>query len=82
MKRNKKGRFAGKDDDKRGYQFTIIFASIRKIIFWILIIIIVSSWAILFEISNLLPKLLDFLENILIPKEESEYSKKTDYYIK
>ena len=33
MKRNKKGRFAGKDDDNRGYQFTIKFPSIRNIIF-------------------------------------------------
>ena len=65
MKRDKKGRFAGKDDDNRGYQFTITFPSIRNIIFWVLIIIIVSPWALNFEISNLLQKLLDFFENIL-----------------
>ena len=77
MKRDKKGRFAGKDDDNRGYQFTITFPSIRNIIFWVLIIIIVSPWALIFERSNLLQKLLDFFEkNILIPKEESESSKK------
>ena len=43
MKRDKKGRFAGKDDDNRSYQFTITFPSIRNIILWVLIIIIVSS---------------------------------------
>ena len=41
-----------------------------------LIIIILSLWALIFESSNLLKKLLDFFENILIPKEESESSKK------
>ena len=56
MKRDKKGRFAGKDDDKRGYQFTIRFPSIRNIIFWVLINIIVSPWALIFERSNLLQK--------------------------
>ena len=76
MKRDKKGRFAGNDYDNRGYQFTIAFPSIKNIIFWILIIIIVSSWALIFEISNLSQKLLDFFEYILIPKEESESPKK------
>ena len=37
MKRDKKGRFAGKDEDNRGYQFTITFPSIRNKIFWVLI---------------------------------------------
>ena len=80
MKRDKKGRFAGKDDDNRGYQFTIAFPSIRNIIFWVLIIIIVSPWALIFERSNLLQKLLDFFENILIPKEVSESSKKNGLF--
>ena len=80
MKRDKKGRFAGKDDDNRGYQFTIAFPSIRNIIFWVLIIIIVSPWALIFERSNLLQKVLDFFENILILKEESESSKKNELF--
>ena len=71
MKRDKKGRFAGKDDDNRSYQCTIVIPSIRNIIFWVLIIIIVSPWALIFERSKLLQKLLDFFENFLIPKEES-----------
>ena len=41
MKRDKAGKFAGKDDDNTGYQFTITFPSIRNIIFWVLITIIV-----------------------------------------
>ena len=80
MKRDKKGRFAGKDDDNRGYQFTITFPSIRNIIFWVLIIIIVSPWALIFERSNLLQKVLDFFKNILILKEESESSKKNGLF--
>ena len=80
MKRDKKWRFAGKDNDNRGYQFTIIFPSIRNIIFWLLIIITVSPLALIFERSNLLQKLLDFFENILIPKEESESSKKNGLF--
>ena len=70
MKRDKKGRFAGKDEDNRGYQFIITFPSIRNIIFRALIIIIVSPWALILERSNLLQKLLDFFGNILISKEE------------
>ena len=57
MKRDKKGRFGGKNDDNRGYQFTITFPSIRNIIFWVLIII--SPWVLIFERSKLLQKLLD-----------------------
>ena len=80
MKRDKKGRFAGKDDDNRGYQFALTFSSIRNIIFWVLIIIIVSPWALILERSNLLQKVLDFFENILIPKERSESSKKNGLF--
>ena len=80
MKRDKKGRFAGKDDVNRGYQFTITFPSIRNKIFWVLIIIIVSPWTLILERYSLLQKLLDFLENILIPKEESESSKKNGLF--
>ena len=80
LKRDKKGRFAWKDDDNRGYQFAITFPSIRNIIFWVLIIIIVSPWALNFERSNLSQKLLDFFENILIQKEESESSKKNGLF--
>ena len=80
MKRDKKGRFAGKDDDNRGYQFTIAFPSIRNIIFWLLIIIIVSPWVLIFKRYNLLQKLLDFFENILIPKKEQESSKKNGLF--
>ena len=49
MKRDKKGRFTGKDDDNTGYQLTITFPSKRNIIFWVLITIIVSHWALIFE---------------------------------
>ena len=80
MKRDKKGRFAGKDDDNRGYQFAITFPSIRNIIFWVLIIIIVSPWVLIFKRYNLLQKLLDFFENISIPKEGSESSKKNGLF--
>ena len=42
MKRDKKGRFKSETDDNRGYKFTVTFPSIRNIIFWLFIIIIVS----------------------------------------
>ena len=61
MKRDKKGRFAGKDDDNRGYQFTITFPSIRNIIFWVLIIIIVSPWALIIRKIQLIAKSIRFL---------------------
>ena len=52
MKKDKNGRFAGKDDDNRGYILTITFLSMRIIIFWVLIIIIVLPWTLI--LSNLL----------------------------
>ena len=80
MKRDKKGRFTSEVDDKRGYNFTVTFPSIKNMIFWVFIIIIVIPWALIFERSNILQKVLDFFDNILIPKEESETSKKNGLF--
>ena len=49
MKRDKTGKFDGKDDDNTGYQLTITFPSKRNIIFLVLITIIVSPWALIFK---------------------------------
>ena len=76
MKRDKKGRFTSDADDNKGYKFTLTFPSVKNLIFWVFILILVSPWAIILERSNILQKLLEFLENILIKKEESETSKK------
>ena len=79
MRRGKKERFAGKDDDNRGYQFAITIPSIRNIIFGLL-----GNYnyciTLGFNLRNLLQKLLDFFENILIPKAESECSKKNGLF--
>ena len=80
MKRDKKGRFTSEADDKRGYSFTITFPSIKNLIFWIFIIIIVLPWALIFERSNIFQKILDFFENILLQKEETETSKKNGLF--
>lgn len=80
MKRDKKGRFTSEADDNKGYKFTVTFPSIKNMIFWIFIIIIVLPWALIFERSNILKKVLDFFDNILIPKEESETSKKNGLF--
>ena len=75
MKRDKKGRLTSETDDNRGYKFTVTFPSVKNMIFWVFIIIIVLPWALILERSNVLQKVLDFSENIFIPKEESEASK-------
>ena len=80
MKRDKKGRFTSKVDDNKGYKFTLTFPSVKNLIFWVFILILVSPWAIILERSNILQKLLEFLENILIQKEESETSKKNGLF--
>ena len=80
MKRDKKGRFTSKAEDNRGYKFTVTFPSIKNMIFWVFIIIIILPWALIFERSNILQKVLDFFDNILIPKEESETSKKNGIF--
>ena len=80
MKRDKKGRFTSDADDNKGYKFTLTFPSVKNLIFWVLILILVSPWAIILERSNILQKLLEFFENILIQKEESETSKKNGLF--
>jgi len=80
MKRDKKGRFTSDADDNKGYKFTLTFPSVKNLIFWVFILILVSPWAIILERSNILQKLLEFFENILIQKEESETSKKNGLF--
>ena len=80
MKRDKKGRFISDADDNKGYKFTLTFPSVKNLIFWVFILILVSTWAIILERSNILQKLLEFFENILIQKEESETSKKNGLF--
>ena len=80
MKRDKKGRFTSEADDNKGYKFTLTFPSVKNLIFWVFILILVSPWAIILERSNILQKLLEFLENILIQKEEPETSKKNGLF--
>ena len=80
MKRDKKGRFTSDADDNKGYKFTLTFPSVKNLIFWVFILILVSTWAIILERSNILQKLLEFFENILIQKEESETSKKNGLF--
>ena len=80
MKRDKKGRFTLDADDNKGYKFTLTFPSVKNLIFWVFILILVSPWAIILERSNILQKLLEFFENILIQKEESETSKKNGLF--
>ena len=80
MKRDKKGRFTSDADDNKGYKFTLTFPSVKNLIFWVFILILVSPWAIILERSNILQKLLEFFENILIQKEESKTSKKNGLF--
>ena len=80
MKRDKKGRFTSDADDNKGYKFTLTFPSVKNLIFWVFILILVSPWAIILERSNILQKLLEFFGNILIQKEESETSKKNGLF--
>ena len=80
MKRDKKGWFTSDADDNKGYKFTLTFPSVKNLIFWVFILILVSPWAIILERSNILQKLLEFFENILIQKEESETSKKNGLF--
>ena len=80
MKRDKKGRFTSETDDDRGYLFTLTFPSIKNLIFWALILIIILPWAIILERANILQKLIEFFDNILIKKEEPETSKKNGLF--
>ena len=80
MKRDKKGRFTSEANDNKGYKFTLTFPSLKNLVFWVFILILVSPWAIILERSNILQKLLEFFENILIQKEESETSKKNGLF--
>ncbi len=80
MKRDQKGRFTSETEDNKGYKFTLTFPSIKSLIFWVFIIIFALPWAIIFERSNILQKLLNFFDNILVQREESETSKKNGLF--
>ena len=80
MKRDKKGRFTSEADDNKGYKFTLTFPSLKNLVFWVFILILISPWVIILERSNILQKLLELFENILIQKEESETSKKNGLF--
>ena len=80
MKRDKKGRFTSEADDNKRYKFTLTFPSLKNLVFWVFILILALPWAIILERSNILQKLLEFFENILIQKEESETSKKNGLF--
>ena len=82
MKRNKKGRFSSESeaDENKGYKFTITFPSIKNLFFLIIIVILVSPWVIILERYNILQKLLEFFETILIKKEKSKIFKKNGLF--
>ena len=80
MKRDQKGRFTSETEDNKGYKFILTFPSIKSLIFWVFIIIFALPWAIIFERSNILQKLLNFFDNILVQREESETSKKNGLF--
>ena len=75
MKRDKKGKITSESDDK-GFKFTVTFPSIKNLFLGQLSKFLYHPWAIILESSNILQKLLEFFENILLKKEESETSKK------
>ena len=50
MKRDKKGRFTSDADDNKGYKFTLTFPSVKNLIFWVFILILISPWAIILKI--------------------------------
>ena len=81
MKRDKRGRYTRENDDDDGYNFCLVFPSIKTLLYWLFIAIIMLPWAMIIGKSNILQNIFEFYE-ILMQKEEGEPQKKMVCFIK
>ena len=81
MKRDTRGRYV-KDEDN-GYRFSFTVPSIKALIIWIFLAIILLPWAVIISKCDILKKIMETFENLIRTgeKEEGETPKKMVYFI-
>ena len=70
MKRDKNGRFSKEQND--GYKILLEIPSIKKMIYWLLFLIILLPWLVIGSRFNLITKIFDFLKKIMQKQNEEE----------
>ena len=77
MKRDKNGRFS-KDD---GYSFCLYIPSLKNLVYWAFIIIILLPWLVIGARFNIIQKIFEFFEEIFLKNDENgETTKKTGLF--
>ena len=77
MKRDKNGRFS-RDD---GYNIHFYIPSIKNLIYWVFIIIILLPWMVIGARFNIIQKILEFFDDIILKIDENgETNKKSGLF--
>ena len=82
MNRDNKGRFSKSSDD--GLKITLGVPSVKKIILYLLLAIILMPWISILSKLNILRKIVDYFEYLLkLGNEDTDSNgKKMDYFIR
>ena len=80
MMRDSKGKFAKKNDE--GLKLELTIPSIKKIIFWILLLWILMPWISIIAKFQILKKIFNIFEDLLIqqPEEATDTPKKNGLF--
>ena len=77
MNRDKNGRFS-KDD---GYNFYLSIPSLKNLVYWAFIIIILFPWLVIGARFNIIQKIFEFFEEIFLKNDENvETTKKSGLF--
>lgn len=79
MKRDKRGRFKKEDE---WMNFTFTFPSIKKLLYWGLLLVVVLPWIIIASKFKILENIYDAFENMIFnsTKNTKEYKKNGRFY--
>ena len=67
MKRDKNGRFSMDD----GYNFYLYIPSLKNLVYWAFIIIILFPWLVIGARFNIIQKIFEFFEEIFLKNDEN-----------
>ena len=77
MKRDKNGRYTKED----GYSLCVSFQSIKKLVYWAFIFIVILPWLVIGSRFNLIQKIFEIFEEMLLRSDENgETTKKSGLF--
>ena len=80
MKRDKRGRYCKEDDDDdNGYNFCLVLPSIKTLLYWLFILVIMLPWTVIAARCNILKNIFEFFDSIM-QREEGEPQKKNGLF--